>query len=60
MPPTSVPPAISRATIESGVPLAKSRPATIGPSAAPARPTPITKPVPPARSAAGKDWAMTA
>ena len=41
------------ATLGRPLPRAKRKPATIGPSAAPPRPTPMMKPVPPARTAVG-------
>src|SRR5690606_33277276 len=49
----SEPAAISKATCDSAAPAAKRKPATIGPIAEPPRPTPIAKPVPPARTSVG-------
>ena len=48
-----------RATVESPTSAASRNPASTGPSTEPPRPTPIAKPVPPARSAVGKDRKRT-
>src|SRR5687768_12307087 len=52
-----LPHAMIGATQLSDHPDENSRPAMMGPNAAPPRPNPMTNPVPPARSDVGKDWA---
>ncbi len=48
------------ATMSRPIPASNMKPAMTGPSAAPPRPSPITNPVPPARTSVGKRSANSA